>query len=681
MISNSKAAPSGLTHFHYLLVVCLLLPVYLITMPKVISLEDAGLFQMVCAFGGIAHPPGYPLFTLLCHPISTWLSDLRIVAGNSISSLFACGTVCLLMRTGVLLTRNVLASLTGSVVLGFSAAFWSQAIIIEVYTLNTFLFGLLLLQTIEIRRSATVRRFALLGFVYGLALANHWPLIVLSSPGLAWIILSDNNVRLRLTQPRILLLLGGFGLLGISPYLSLLVKDSFIAFDGNLSSVSDLFRIVSRTTYADATDSANWHDQLRLATWFTTNIPAEVGWLALITSFYGSLICRRSHPQFFYGSWLIFLFNSYLLIAIRPVSFTYSYQSTFQPYPLIAYMILCIWLMIGFDQISKKLALRRYLRVMAAIGFCVVVLLQNVGLNNRTDHRLAHYYGSTVLATLESQANLFIYGDYQTGPIGYLHYVEKMRADIQLYSKDNLFFGNRLTSPYAARSNQLREMESLIENSPQESYITAETELPVTDYGLYFRYRRAGQPAFVFLPEHQQFLDYLLRIFESGGFVHPHERIFSESLLLNFSRQYSEYAFSEDRPPLSKEMSLMLERLRQTFSGKLMLIAYMLNHPQLADKGILLALAIEAEAQLPTVTIRHNQSLFFQYFGYIHLLDGDDMPPNELEAISKFRKSLDIASDYPGNSLCPLTRLYVKRKLAHRLDNLRQRYDVDSAGC
>ena len=39
---------------------------YLRTMPRTITLEDAGLFQMVCHIGGISHPPGYPTFTLFC---------------------------------------------------------------------------------------------------------------------------------------------------------------------------------------------------------------------------------------------------------------------------------------------------------------------------------------------------------------------------------------------------------------------------------------------------------------------------------------------------------------------------------------------------------------------------------------------------------------------------------------
>ena len=68
----------------------LALAAYLITMPRLITLEDAGLFQMVCHVGGIGHPPGYPLFTLLCQQLT--LQD-SVFNGNLISVMFAVGAV------------------------------------------------------------------------------------------------------------------------------------------------------------------------------------------------------------------------------------------------------------------------------------------------------------------------------------------------------------------------------------------------------------------------------------------------------------------------------------------------------------------------------------------------------------------------------------------------------------
>lgn len=44
---------------------------------------------MVCLYNGLAHPPGYPLFTLICPAFSqiSWLDP--VISGNLISALFA----------------------------------------------------------------------------------------------------------------------------------------------------------------------------------------------------------------------------------------------------------------------------------------------------------------------------------------------------------------------------------------------------------------------------------------------------------------------------------------------------------------------------------------------------------------------------------------------------------------
>ena len=67
-----------------------------------------------------------------------------------------------------------------------SEPFWSQAIITEVYTLNALLFfavyALLLLGAREPQRRWPLWCAAV---AWGAGLANHWPLLVLATPGLA----------------------------------------------------------------------------------------------------------------------------------------------------------------------------------------------------------------------------------------------------------------------------------------------------------------------------------------------------------------------------------------------------------------------------------------------------------------------------------------------------------------
>jgi len=117
------------------------LVVYVMTMPATITLEDSGLFQMVCHNGGIGHPPGYPLFILACQGfVDLPVFTEGVFAGNLLSAVFASfSCVCLLFVCFEILHDKHLSVLV-TLFYGFSATFWSQAIIIEVYTLSVILF-------------------------------------------------------------------------------------------------------------------------------------------------------------------------------------------------------------------------------------------------------------------------------------------------------------------------------------------------------------------------------------------------------------------------------------------------------------------------------------------------------------------------------------------------------------
>ena len=78
--------PTDLLYLLPTLLVCAAL--YFATVSSSIAVVDAGLFMMVCDANGIAHPPGYPLATLICHPMVS-LPFEGVIPGNLFSTLFA----------------------------------------------------------------------------------------------------------------------------------------------------------------------------------------------------------------------------------------------------------------------------------------------------------------------------------------------------------------------------------------------------------------------------------------------------------------------------------------------------------------------------------------------------------------------------------------------------------------
>ena len=134
---------------------------------------------------GIAHPPGYPLYTLIVHLFTRLPFGNAALLGHLSSAVLgalACGGVYCCAR---LLGASLVPALTAAWLFAVSEQFWSQAIITEVYTLNALLFfstyALALLGVRDPRRGWPLLAAAV---TWGAGLANHWPLMVLATPGL-----------------------------------------------------------------------------------------------------------------------------------------------------------------------------------------------------------------------------------------------------------------------------------------------------------------------------------------------------------------------------------------------------------------------------------------------------------------------------------------------------------------
>lgn len=153
--------------------------VYVLTLaPTVVELfTDSLEFQLVCYQLGIAHPTGYPLYTLLgklftflpVGDVAYRVNLLSAVAGAAAwPAMYALGRILGLRRTG---------ALAAAMALGLSPVFWSQATVAEVYSLHG-LFVLALLALLARWGHAPdpwafrARTWGL-AFVLGLSLAHH----------------------------------------------------------------------------------------------------------------------------------------------------------------------------------------------------------------------------------------------------------------------------------------------------------------------------------------------------------------------------------------------------------------------------------------------------------------------------------------------------------------------------
>jgi len=156
------------------------LALYLRTMaPSVATIFDDSLeFQLACPTLRIAHPPGYPLYTLLGWLFSRFPGVDPAWGVNLLSAVAGAGTLVALYFLARLYSPR--AAFLAPLYLAFSPVFWSQATIAEVYTLHALLTALALYFILKATEDKSLLPWA--AFVVGLGLAHHRTSVFLLLP-------------------------------------------------------------------------------------------------------------------------------------------------------------------------------------------------------------------------------------------------------------------------------------------------------------------------------------------------------------------------------------------------------------------------------------------------------------------------------------------------------------------
>jgi 4-amino-4-deoxy-L-arabinose transferase-like glycosyltransferase len=669
-----------------LLVFAATLLAYVWTMPRLITLEDAGLFQMVCHLGGISHPPGYPVFTQLCQQLVRLPLGLSpVVQGNLISALFAAAAVAVFYQVALLLLGDRRTALVAALGYGFSATFWSQAIIIEVYSLAALLFMLAWWLALRFQQQPGSGRWALLCLVVGLGLANHWPLMVLSSLAIVATLLARlDYLLLAMRKPTFWLLSVGCVFAGLLPYLSLVLDpEPTIALYGGIHSLADFGRYVARSAYNDNHAVATVIDKMHYARWLGIESCRQLGLLALPAIVIGLLVSWRQLSRFnAIALLLVYLGTTFLLLGLLNFEFSPTYKAVFKPYPLIAYSALALWFAMGLQIVIDRvhqhiLPAAKWVPRLVCVFAVVSVLLTNFGSQDRRQEHLSDAYGRTVLGLLPADAVLFVGGDNELGPIGYLHLVEGVRPDIELRAGNDLLFANRLASPYAGSIVHDRLLLNFLTESKRPIYSTTEMFAPATDYGLMDRLNRGGLGNTEFTPEADAFLDYLLVLYAGDLIRGDHEQQFLLTLLNRYGGQYASafnaYLNREGQvgswpgPPITQAQWSRYQRLQSTYPALLATLLQLLDSPvEENTRRQALAVAARAQALLPAYVDPEDRAILLTLTGRAFLLDPADHEAGE----RLLQRSLDLWPDQQSTSICSLAASYGdsgRRELAAKL--------------
>src|SRR5919107_1206895 len=182
---------------------------------------DSPMLQAEVSVLGIGHPTGYPTYMMLT-PLFPYLPvgepAYRV---NLASAVYGVAAVLVVYLTGLRLSGRAVAAAAGALAFGLSGAFWSQAVIAEVYTLEALLVALVILFLFLWRDSRDGRYLLLSAFLVGLSLTQHLTSVLLVLAAVSFVFLTDRRL---FSRTGLMLKSLGLFLLGLLPLLYLPVR-------------------------------------------------------------------------------------------------------------------------------------------------------------------------------------------------------------------------------------------------------------------------------------------------------------------------------------------------------------------------------------------------------------------------------------------------------------------------
>ena len=434
--------------------------VYLTTMCRTVSFIDAGELAAVASLLGIAHPTGYPLFTILAH-CALWvpIGGEEVLRLNVFSAVVVAAAMGVLFRVLMVLSRfsqsparknrgdgsetkpgTLLAAVVASLVFGLSSTVWAQSVAIEVYGLHLLLIlltVLFFLKGIEVssRQAEEISRWLFASaFLLGLSFANHLTTLLIV-PALIYLYISTHGIS-RESTIRILKLFPFF-CLGLSPYLYLPVRSTAhppLEW-GFPAGIERIFWHVSGKQYRNWMFSSFESAEKQLS-YFVNHLSSEFNWILLALMFFGVWKSFRADRRIFW--YLVVAFVGCILYSINYD--IYDIDSYF----LLAYLVASVFIFFGTVGLLELLSATRSTRLFTLVSVLLLGLpvLQVVGNRkgvSEADNYLVADYTHNVFANTPRNALILTYQwDYLVAPSLYFQLVRHERPDLTIVDQELL---------------------------------------------------------------------------------------------------------------------------------------------------------------------------------------------------------------------------------------------------
>lgn len=432
--------------------------------PTLISCGDSAELTAAAASFGVAHAPGYPLFTLLGGLAATLTPHSPAHGVNLFNAFCAAAAVVCLFFLLLRLTSQTLASAAGALTLAFSYHFWLYAHVPEISALNAFFVGLVLLFMLRLPdtlgpTTPYIQKLRPLAFVAGLGFSHHHSIVFLM-PGVALYVMlwmRKNSVKISIKSLGILLF---WFSLGLTPYLYVAIRAHAMPYM-NAGTVTTLSRFIdhfSRRAYGTTSLTPEYTPFNNMAIdsaipFFGGSLADSFSWVGVGMGVLGFGFLLWRSPRIFAVVGLSWLLAGPFFVAWAGMPATSVVLKTIlERFFIGSFFLFAVGVGVGLARVNEKISRAfagsawpgwiKFSLLGAVFLLPAGLLAKNWARLDFSSFTLCETYGRDLLASLPKNALVFVNGDNSLFTLWYMQAVKKERPDLKILNADQ-------SDPYA----------------------------------------------------------------------------------------------------------------------------------------------------------------------------------------------------------------------------------------
>lgn len=443
---------------------------------------DVGDLVTASLVGGVAHPPGYPLFLMLGNLFGRLPIDIEPVSKvGLVSVISSLGSLYLYSRIVGQFTSNNLIKIISTSILGLSYLFWLYTELPEVFALNVLLSLGVVYNILKYNTELKLSQLLIAFLILGLGLSNHHSIILLA-PLILTILIGRRKELFKYKYKLILLPL--ITIVGLLPYLYLPIAASFKP-EVNWNSINSLESLIKHILRVDyGTFSAGVFNapfsetkQIIIKVYFQSLI-ASITLPVLFISLLGIIKGLKDQRRIVVGLLLSFVVSGPFFVTYAGFPLTgYFVLGVAERFYLLSQVLLLLFLPFGlvgiYQFLIRVFSKRLYAKILLSVFILIPIFMLKVNYQ-KTDlskSRIGTNFAKDLVRNIPKNSVVFLSGDTRSFNSWYTHFILKNRTDIEFVQIGDFGITN------TTFEKERRQMQVATGATPQDVFINTMLQL------------------------------------------------------------------------------------------------------------------------------------------------------------------------------------------------------------